>query len=159
MDWVAPVSTLIGGLVGIGSTLTVERVRWQRDQRRQLDEVRRQVYVRYLTAIVETEGALHRLASTAPDAVDVQAAMEAWRDHRVDLCREELRLIAPPAVVEAADRVHDRLVDLRNALTTSKITPGVKGVPSSPEWLAVFKPLNAAQRELRRILRAQVQEA
>jgi hypothetical protein len=157
VDWVAPVSTLIGGLVGIGSTLTVDRLRWQRERRRQLDEVRRQVYVRYLTAVIETEEALHRLASAATGPVEGQAAIETWHEYRLDLCREELRLIAPPAVAEAADRVHDRLVDLRNALTTTKITPGVKGRPSSPEWLAVFDPLHAAQRELRTILRSQVQ--
>ena len=110
----------------------MDGIRWRRDQHQQLSEARRQTYVHYVTAIIETEGALHRLASATSEPLDEHAAMEVWREHKLTLRREELRLIAPPAIAEAALRVHKRLVDLRNTLMTSKITPGVKGRPSSP---------------------------
>lgn len=157
MDWIAPVSTLIGGLLGIGSTLVVDRVRWRRDQHQQLTDARRVAYVRFVTAAIETEGALHHLAATATGTLDQISAMEVWREHKLALCREELRLIAPPAIVDAAQHVHDRLVDLRNALTTSKITVGVKGNPGSSEWLAVYEPFAAAVWNLRELLRSDVQ--
>jgi hypothetical protein len=157
VDWIAPVSTLIGGLLGVGSTLVVDRTRWRRDQHQQLTEARRVAYVRFVTAAIETEGALHHLAATTTGALDQSSAMEVWREHKLALCREELRLIAPPTIVDAAQRVHDRLVDLRNALTTSKVTVGVKGNPGSSEWLAVYEPFDAAERNLRQLLRSDVQ--
>lgn len=159
VDWIAPVSTLVGGLLGVGSTLAVDRVRWRRDRHQQFAEVRRVTYVRFVTAAIETEGALHHLAATADGALDQISAMKVWREHKLALCREELRLIAPPAIVEAAQRVHDRLVDLRNTLTTSKITVGVKGNPGSPEWIAIYEPFDAAVWSLRDVLRSDVQGA
>jgi hypothetical protein len=95
--------------------------------------------------------------ATAIGTLDQISAMEAWREHKLALCREELRLIAPPTIVDAAQRVHDRLVDLRNALTTSKITVGVKGKPGSSGWLVVYEPFDAAVWNLRELLRSDVQ--
>jgi hypothetical protein len=137
--------------------LTVDRARWRRDERQRLNEERRQVYVRFLAAVIETEGALHRLASASSGPLDSHVAMEAWREHKVNLCQEELCLIAPPQVIEAANQVHDRLVDLRNALMESKIAPGLKGQPNSPEWMAIFEPLYAAIKNLRGLLQSEVQ--
>ena len=46
MDWTTPVSTPIGALVGVGSTLLSEGVRARRDRGNQSHRLRRQLYAR-----------------------------------------------------------------------------------------------------------------
>jgi hypothetical protein len=67
VDWSAPVSTLIGAVVGVGATMLADRSRWKRDQSRERDQLRRDSYGSYLAAVIAAHEAM-RAAGAGADS-------------------------------------------------------------------------------------------
>ena len=155
MDWTVPLSTLMGALVGVGSTLLVDVVRSRRDRTRQLMEVRRQVYAKFLEALTNTDGELQMLAASQSTSVDEIAIRVTWRKYSLLALRYEVELIAPKSVTETANAAYKTLRDMRNAIGTAELSVGF---PRSPEWEAVHRPYVDAIDTLRSSMRADVQQ-
>jgi hypothetical protein len=64
VDWSAPVSTLVGAMVGVGATMLADRSRWKRDQSRERIQLRRESYGSYLAAVIQAHEAM-RVAAVA----------------------------------------------------------------------------------------------
>ncbi|MFF8868000.1 hypothetical protein ACF08B_38860 [Streptomyces sp. NPDC015139] len=62
MDWLAPVNTLIGAVIGVGSTLLADRHRWRRDRAALNQDTRRQAYAAFMTALSDVYQRLDELA-------------------------------------------------------------------------------------------------
>lgn len=69
-----------GAALGVGSTLVVEAVRARRDRASRLEEMRRTAYVKFLTALMETEAALQTLALSRTTPVGLADTWSAYRD-------------------------------------------------------------------------------
>jgi succinyl-CoA synthetase alpha subunit len=149
MGWLTLISTLSGGVLGVGSTLVVEAVRTKRDQRLRHAELRRTAYVRYLTALTEAETALQTLALSRPTPVPRSEVVEAFRSTGVIAARYELFLVAPPTVYDAAREAYDLLRALRVAIATTNVEVG----DNSSEWRALHTPYDTALRHLRVAMR------
>jgi hypothetical protein len=62
MDWLAPVNTLTGAAIGIGSTLLADRLRWRRDREALNQDTRRQAYAAFMAALSDVYPRLHETA-------------------------------------------------------------------------------------------------
>ncbi|MEU5614332.1 hypothetical protein AB0H03_37515 [Streptomyces sparsogenes] len=161
MDWTTPVSTLIGAMVGVGSTLLGETVRSKRERGHQLDQLRQQLYARYLEALTSTDGELQLLAvrqRTPVDEVDLRAA---WRGHSLLALNYEIALVAPPPVADAADTAYRALRAMRNVIGTTEVTLGRRGAPEgggagAAEWDGAHREYIEAVAALRSAMRADV---
>jgi hypothetical protein len=51
--WIPMLSTVLGAVIGLGSALVGDRVRWRREQSDRWLSARREVYVGYLNALHE----------------------------------------------------------------------------------------------------------
>ncbi len=129
MDWTTPVSTLIGALVGVGSTLLSESVRARRDRGNQSHQLRRQLYARYLEALTSTDSDLQLLAVRERAPVAETDLRAAWRGHSPLALHYEIGLVAPPPVTGAADTAYRALRTARNALGAAGATAGDSGTP------------------------------
>jgi hypothetical protein len=118
MNWSAALSTLLGAVVGVGSALLVDRVRWGREHTRRWQQTRREAYVAYLTALHQANEAM-RAVSLSEDAADASreaVARAAFRSAGTVQAREAVVLVAPEPVVQAADAAFQRLRSLRDLI-------------------------------------------
>ncbi|MGH3522021.1 MAG: hypothetical protein ACRDU4_04130 [Mycobacterium sp.] len=155
MDWTVPLSTLMGALVGVGSTLLVDIIRSRRDRIRQLVEVRRQVYAQFLEALTNTDGELQMLAASQPAPVDEVSIRTTWRKYSLLALRYEVELVAPESVAATANAAYKTLRDMRNAIGTAELSVGF---PRSPEWEAIHRPYINAIDALRSSMRTDIQQ-
>ncbi|MEV0576311.1 hypothetical protein OG521_23075 [Streptomyces sp. NBC_01463] len=149
MEWLTLVGTLSGGVLGVGSTLLVESARARRERGTRLEQAQRETYLRFLTALTETEASLLTVSQPASGA-DVIAA---YRAHQILPAYYELLLAAPPAVCDAARGAYGGLRTIRDAIASTGLAAG-----SSAEWQAVHIPYDSAVRELRNVMRQSVLE-
>jgi hypothetical protein len=147
MEWLTLVGTLSGGVLGVGSTLLVESARARRERGTRLEQAQRDAYLRFLTALTETEAALLALGRPVSSA-DVTSA---YRAHQILPAYYELLLAAPPAVCDAARGAYSGLRAIRDAIAATGLAAG-----PSAEWQAVHVPYDAAVRDLRNVMRQSV---
>ncbi|WP_159058900.1 hypothetical protein [Streptomyces caeruleatus] len=143
------ISTLSGGVLGVSSTLVVEAFRSKRDQKLRHLELRRTAYVRYLTALTDTETALQTLALSRPTPVANGEVVAAFRSQGVIAARYEVFLVAPPVVYDAARDAYNLLRAQRVAIATTDVAVG----DDSSEWQALHIPYDVAFRHLRAVMR------
>ncbi|MGP3969283.1 hypothetical protein [Streptomyces sp. 6N223] len=155
MDWTTPVSTLIGALVGVGSTLLGETVRSRRDRGHQLYQLRRELYARYLEALTSTDSELQLLAVRQRTPVDEADLRAAWRSHSLLALKYEIELVAPPPVAAASDTAYRALRAMRNVMGTTEVTVAASH-RGSAEWEEVHRPYSDAMAALRSAMRADV---
>ncbi|MFE2471357.1 hypothetical protein [Streptomyces mirabilis] len=149
MEWLTLISTLSGGVFGVGSTLVVEAVRARRERGHHHVELQRTACVRYLTALTETEAALQALALSHSTPIANAEVVEAFRSRHVMAARYELFLVAPPGVYSAAHEAYDRLRAMRVAIATTDVVVA----DDSPDWQAIHIPYDDAFRRLRVVMR------
>ncbi|WP_327181069.1 hypothetical protein [Streptomyces sp. NBC_01334] len=115
MDWLAPVNTLIGAGIGVGSTLLADRLRWRRDRAALGQDTRRQAYAAFMGALSDAYQRLDELAHDGRPAEEKQAAAhEVFVSRNLYPLRYELALIAPWEVMEPVNQAFWRVRDLRD---------------------------------------------
>ncbi|MFC8517652.1 hypothetical protein [Streptomyces sp. NPDC057257] len=149
MEWLTLISTLSGGVLGVGSTLVVEAVRARRERGNHHVELQRTAYVRYLTALTETEAALQALALSRSTPIANAEVVAAFRSRHVMAARYELYLVAPSSVYSAAHEAYDRLRAMRVAIATTDVVVS----DDSADWQAIHVPYDDAFRQLRVAMR------
>lgn len=154
LEWVAVIGTLGGAFLGAGSTMLVESLRARRERAARVEETRRQVYVRFLAALTQTDNALQALAIDRPTPLARAEATSAFRSHQLVAAMYELELIAPKAVCDHAGPAYQRLRDMREALIAQPVVVGPAG-SGSPEWRAVHEPFLDALGRLSAAMRAE----
>ncbi|WP_406634257.1 hypothetical protein [Amycolatopsis sp. WGS_07] len=122
MIWLAPLFTLLGTALGAGATLLADRIRWRRETSRQDQRARRDSYVVFLTAVQDANaGVRSALAGDhAPDESRSSAARSAFRGAGLFAAREQLALMAPDAVVAAADQALRQARQLRDLVIAGR---------------------------------------
>ncbi|MFI7104353.1 hypothetical protein ACIBK8_34060 [Streptomyces sp. NPDC050161] len=129
MDWLPLASAALGGLIGSGSTLMADRVRWRREtaertaERQRAEEERKQtnrhaMYAEYLTALSRIRNGLREMAHDE----SASAAERSARLQKVFLesgayeLRSQLQLVAPESVVQHTEGAYKSLRRLRMAI-------------------------------------------
>ncbi|MFE2990750.1 hypothetical protein [Streptomyces sp. NPDC059262] len=111
-------STALGAVVGLGSALLSDRVRWGRERDERQSGAQRDIYVAYLTALHDANQAL-RLVSLGHHPAEVSrdvAARETFRDAGLVQARECIVLTASEPVVQVAEAAFSALRALRNRI-------------------------------------------
>jgi hypothetical protein len=111
-------STIVGALIGVGSTLLADRLRWSRDRSKGTFEARRQLYSDFLADLSLTRDAVRAAGRGYHDA-DVsrqQAANDAFRSANLYSRRYQVSISAPPGVVGAATATFRSLRRLRDVV-------------------------------------------
>ena len=148
MDWGTLAGTALGALLGVGSTLLVDRARAGRERAQRSEQLRRQVYGDYLLALTRTRIGLRDIVhdAHATPRERVQRADEAIREGHAYALRHQLQLCAPQRLVTLTDRAHAALRDLRESA-------GSAVSPQDPQYLAARAAYEAATTELRAAMR------
>ncbi|MFD9483255.1 hypothetical protein [Streptomyces sp. NPDC059991] len=118
MEWATVVGTAMGAVIGMGSTLLAERVRWRRSLGEQERSELRAAYARYLDAATLARDAVSlasRSLALAPEA-RAEQARPAIQDNAVYARQYELELVAPAEVVTKARAATRALGDYRDVV-------------------------------------------
>jgi hypothetical protein len=88
-QWIAVLGTALGAVIGIGSALVSDRVRWKREQHRDRLGVRRELYASYIAALTETHESMR--AASGRDGLTAAQRAGAVRDVFYDGALYQLR--------------------------------------------------------------------
>ncbi|MFD0685692.1 hypothetical protein [Actinomadura fibrosa] len=117
MSWIPVLATAMGAVIGLGSALLTEHLRFRREHHQRFAAVRREAYTDYLSALHEANEAMRGVAlGEYPDSTPQQAARAAFRAAGVTKAREHIILVAPPAVITAADQAFRSLRTMRDRI-------------------------------------------
>ncbi|MFF2007582.1 hypothetical protein ACFVWY_00715 [Streptomyces sp. NPDC058195] len=153
MEWVSPVSTALGAVIGVGSTLVTDRLRWRRDRAGQSLDVRRQMYGDYTAALSRIRTALNECAQTGVPARErPQRVRELFLAPGAYEIRHQMAIVAPREVVDAARSAFLVLRDTRDLLAEG--VDGAEGpVAGSPAYRELEGRFDVALAELRAVMR------
>ncbi|MBC2901101.1 hypothetical protein [Streptomyces cupreus] len=130
MNWISPLSALLGVLFGVGATALADRRRWRRESVTRLLELRTALYAEYLVAMEETGQGLLRVLRTAAAEERAEAAEAAFVGFNLGGTRQRIHVLAPPDVSEAADAVFRSLRRARDyvAIADQRDTQGLSAL-------------------------------
>jgi hypothetical protein len=119
MDWSAPLGTIIGAAVGVGSTLLADRSRWRRESDRHKAEVRRETYSTFLIALSQSHSNMRAATfSSSPAPSERHGVLyNAIDESGIWRARQCLSLCAPAEVITLAIQATDALKAMQEALT------------------------------------------
>ncbi|MGW7423064.1 hypothetical protein ACWGJB_23985 [Streptomyces sp. NPDC054813] len=112
-------STLAGAVVGVGSALIAERIRWRRDQEREGAQTRRAVYSAFLMALSQGHSDMRSVILSQDRPIgdrlygDLHQALDGsgvWR------LRQSLSLTASAEIIRLAVDACDALTRMRDGL-------------------------------------------
>ncbi|MFI2026798.1 hypothetical protein [Streptomyces buecherae] len=148
MGWGSILSTLLGALIGVFSTLAADWSRASRDRRANDQDVRRQTYADYLAALAQTRNLLRLAARSRSTPLEERArnAMEAFRDGSAYELRYQIALVAPTAVVDASTAAFRALRDLRDLVEEGAIHTEQNYLVLRDHWESCFAELRAAMK-------------
>lgn len=145
MGWETLIATALGGVLGVGATLLTDLTRWRREQDIRRENIRREIYAEYLSAISRTYGLLVDSAreTDASLQVRVESARSSLRDGGAFEMQQQIRLIAPNEVVQCSKSTLDALRDIRTLI----IEGSVVDTPALVDQRAAFRAAEDALRE------------
>ncbi|MEU9342060.1 hypothetical protein AB0D74_12685 [Streptomyces sp. NPDC048278] len=150
MDWGTLLGTVVGAVLGIGSTLIADHTRSRREQANRMHESLRDLYSTYLAALNDSSSVLRVIILRENDAAArYQAALDAFRDTSVLTQRYRVALQAPQAVREKSDHAYRLLRQWRDLLDSH---PGLS--LASPEYLEGLERFHQARKDLQAAMRA-----
>lgn len=118
MDFVPLVSTIVGAMIGVGSTLLVDRGRWTRDQRVQEEHAQQQLHADFIAAVARSADIVWIVAmeDQPPSQDGNHRARSAFREADLYTWRYRLALVSPARAVEASEHLLDALRRYRDAV-------------------------------------------
>lgn len=148
MDWLAPVGTIVGVIVGVGAATLTERSRWKREQGREQTQLRRESYGRYLAAVIQAHEAMRAAAvSSDSSAAGRRAAItEAFRSADPYVHRFALSLLAPADVVTRAVAVFRQVREIRDLLITGTRAESAEYRAAQSAYFDAIKAMSDAMR-------------
>ncbi|MGH4033112.1 hypothetical protein ACQB60_29720 [Actinomycetota bacterium Odt1-20B] len=146
MDIGTLIGTGLGAVVGVGSTLIADRVRWKRDQSMRQQELKRQLYGEYLVALTRTRNQLKDLVRLPNLAAEerAQRAGDLYREGGAYEIRYQMAITAPKHIVEPSENALRRLRDLRDRIQEN--APGTQLDSEFGRLIKAIKTLRDAMR-------------
>lgn len=148
MEWISPVSTALGAVIGVGATLLADRLRWRRERADRALETRRQLYAEYSAALSRIRTALNEAANDASLSGEERKrrVRELFLAPGAYELRHQLAILAPKDVIDASGAAFRLLRDTRD-----HILEGADA--ASPAYARLEDAYDAATAELRRVMR------
>lgn len=151
MNWGTMVATVVGAVVGVGSTLIADRVRWRRDHATASAVERRQLYGQFLGALIATRMSLSELLrddESGPDERQRRASSVLHGGGVYEL-RYQVMITAPAAVVEDVEEAFQSLRKLRDRVAEAES-------PASPAYGQARQQHREAVRKLTSAMREEL---
>jgi hypothetical protein len=150
MDWGTLLSTLVGAIIGVTSTLLADRVRWRRESEQRGRDVRLEVYGRFLTALNEAAESLWVVGlgdrrPAEPERLDELLRAEVHRAGLYSL-REQIMILAADNVRRSADLAVDRVREYRDCLIGGSDSGSAEEIAATDAYKAAVKELRDAMR-------------
>ncbi|MDX3072552.1 hypothetical protein [Streptomyces sp. MI02-7b] len=147
MDWLAPVNTLLGAAIGVGSTLLADRHRWRRDRVALDRDTRLKAYAAFMGALADVYAQLWEIARDGRPVEEARAAAhEVFASSPLYPLRYELALIAPWEVMDPVNRAFWKVRSLRD-LVAGGVTTEAPGLGrQGRDYLAAAEEAQAAMR-------------
>ncbi|MEU3290644.1 hypothetical protein [Streptomyces longwoodensis] len=148
MDWAPLVSTSLGAVIGIASTLATDQVRTRRGRQDNDQAARRQLYGDYLAALARTRNQLRMAARPAglPAAERARRAAEAFHEGNAYELRYQIAVVAPQTVVEASTAAFRALRDLRDRVEDGAHHTSPDYAQARDRWESLLTELRKAMR-------------
>ncbi|MET9116645.1 hypothetical protein ABZX38_20960 [Streptomyces longwoodensis] len=148
MDWAPLVSTTLGAVIGIASTLATDQVRTRRGRQDNDQAARRQLYGDYLAALARTRNQLRMAARPVglPTAERTRRAAEAFHEGNAYELRYQIAVVAPQTVVEASTAAFRALRDLRDRVEDGAHHTSPDYVQARDRWESLLTELRKAMR-------------
>ncbi|WP_329172992.1 hypothetical protein [Streptomyces sp. NBC_01477] len=149
MSWSFLVSTALGALIAVLSNLVADRTRWKHEEQGRQQEIKRQVYAEYLSALSRTDNALRDTARhmEASQADRARMATETFRNSGCYELRYQLGIIAPDGVVDVATAALHKLRDFRDAIESGIAWQDEAYREQRDQWYSVFPALRQCMRQ------------
>lgn len=117
VNWIPLVSTVFGAAIALGGTVLADFARGRDERGRDSTAARQQAYLDFVLALGAALQCLREVAATPAGSDDrSSSANDALTRANVYPTRERFLMIAPPAVIFAAQLAFDSLVDIRDAV-------------------------------------------
>ncbi|MBM9506047.1 hypothetical protein [Actinacidiphila acididurans] len=122
MDVVPLVSTVVGAIIAIGSTLVADRARWSRDQRGREDLAQQQLRADFIAAVARSADIVWNIAHQDQPATDdgKRAARQAFREADLYTWRYRVALMSPPEIVAGSEALLDALRRYRDTVSAGR---------------------------------------
>lgn len=117
-DWLTLFATVAGGAAALLGTVLAHSLGSREERKRENVAERRDSYISYLIALDAAHSRLRQLADPDDPPPDLEVQVRrAMAESRVYETRERLLLVGNPPVMAPMERVHDRLAQLRKAIS------------------------------------------
>ncbi|NKQ24108.1 hypothetical protein [Streptomyces galbus] len=148
MDWGPLLSTSLGAVIGIASTLATDHLRTRRGRQDDDRAARQQLYGDYLAALARTRNQVRMAARPAdvPDAERARKAAEAFHEGNAYELRYQIAVVAPRAVVEASTAAFRALRDLRDRVEEGALHTSEDYARARDRWELLLTELRMAMR-------------
>lgn len=113
MQWTAIVAAAVGAVLGVGSTLVADRIRWRGERsERDRDELRT-CFMEYLAALARARDAFSRIE---PSSGRVGRGHIEIGEYGVYSAQHQLELVAPVFILAQADQATLAMLDFYDAV-------------------------------------------
>lgn len=148
MDWAPLVSTTLGAVIGIASTLATDRARTRRGRQDTDRAARQQLYGDYLAALARTRNQIRMAArpTALPAAERTRRAAEAFHEGNAYELRYQIAVVAPQPVVEASTAAFRALRDLRDHVEAGAHHTSPDYVQARDRWELLLTELRRTMR-------------
>lgn len=148
-QWIAVLGTALGAVIGIGSALINDRVRWRREQDRDRLGVRRELYSSYIAALTEIHESMR--AVSGRDGLTPAGRRDAIRavfhDGGLYQLRYQIGVIADQHVLDAAETAFLHMRDIRDTFAAGGRISDPQYQEQRTAWGAVLRTLQHAMRD------------
>ncbi|WP_435222552.1 hypothetical protein [Streptomyces sp. Tue6028] len=155
MEWTALIGTGLGAVIGVGSTLAADRLRWRRDTRERERANLQLLYAEFIEALLGARDAIDQVSKQTDRSPQerVQSVRDVIADRGAYTKEYQLELIAPASVIA---RVQDATYKL--ALYRDTVQQGAtRDDPLCRQARSTFREARKALvAEMRASLRRQV---
>ncbi|MGW1813189.1 hypothetical protein ACWCQM_06400 [Streptomyces sp. NPDC002125] len=149
MEWTALVATVVGAVIGVGSTLATDRVRWRRDTGEHDRETLRTVSAQFLEALTEARDAISDASRSGhlPPDERAELARASTLAHGVHAKQYQLELLAAPDVAQSARDTAHQLLLYRDTVVAGHVR-------DDPECAQVRRDFREARQKLMTAMRS-----
>ncbi|MGW2519950.1 hypothetical protein ACWC09_23615 [Streptomyces sp. NPDC001617] len=155
VEWTTLAGTGLGALIGVGSTLVADRVRWRRESAVRGHQERKDIYVTCLTKYRQAYESMHAdaVAHRGQDGLEA-AVREAFRGSGCDEVRESVLICAPQRMADVLEEVYGTLRELQEIFATGE--PSLDSPEFQEQRLRHGQAVWAARAAMRRDLERRV---
>jgi hypothetical protein len=146
MQWSTLVGTALGVIVGIGSELINDILRWRREQQKYQRSIRQEIYAEFLSTLTDVHEKMRAASQSGYESAAVRSVeiRDLFRDcYRI---RYQISIIAEQGVVNGSEATFRKMRDIRDLLSEGENLESADCQKLRTEWGALLRQLQHSMR-------------